>query len=123
MAITAGPRCGPVAITPLPSGEALLSPSVTRSLIGEFARISRPARAAPSALASLTDREKEVLLLMAQGLSNAEIATRLFLSAATVKTHVGRILDKLSLRDRIQAVVFAYENNLVEPSSGGGGGR
>ena len=80
------------------AGDALLSPSVTRSLVAEFARVSRPALPAPAELSSLTRRELEVLRLVAQGLSNAEIAARLFLGEATVKTHVARVLAKLSLR-------------------------
>jgi DNA-binding NarL/FixJ family response regulator len=95
-------------------GDALLSPSVTRRLIGEFARLSRRPEQPPSEQASLTERELEVLKLVAQGLSNGEIAKRLFLGEATVKTHVGRMLDKLGLRDRVQAVVYAYEHSLVE---------
>jgi DNA-binding NarL/FixJ family response regulator len=99
-------------------GEALLAPSVTRRLIAEFA--SRPEAAPPptAALDSLTDREREVLTLMARGLSNAEIAERLYLGETTVKTHVGRVLMKLDLRDRVQAVVLAYEVGLVQPGLG-----
>ncbi len=103
------------AIRAVASGDALLSPSITRLLIEEFIR--RPpdsARAAPE-LQGMTEREVEVLRLMAQGLSNAEIAAELFVSDTTVKTHVGRILMKLRLRDRVQAVVFAYESGLVRP--------
>jgi DNA-binding NarL/FixJ family response regulator len=98
-------------------GEALLSPSVTRQLIGEFARLSRRPAQPPPELASLTEREMEVLKLVATGLSNAEIANRLFLGEATVKTHVSRVLDKLGLGDRVQAVVYAYEHSLVERGS------
>lgn len=98
-------------------GDALLSPSVTRQLIGEFARLSRRPAQPPAELASLTERELEVLKLVATGLSNAEIAKRLFLGGATVKTHVSRVLDKLGLRDRVQAVVYAYEHSLVERGS------
>jgi DNA-binding NarL/FixJ family response regulator len=98
------------------SGEALLAPSVTRRLIEEFA--SRPrAPASPSQLDELTDREREVLVLMARGLSNSEIAGHLFVAETTVKTHVGRVLQKLDLRDRAQAVVLAYESGLVRPGS------
>lgn len=95
------------------SGEALLSPSVTRLLIHEFAR--RPARI-PSreAIKDLTERETEVLLQVAQGLSNAEIATALHVGEATIKTHVAHLLDKLRLRDRVQAVILAYESGLVD---------
>lgn len=101
------------AIRVVAAGDALLSPSVTRSLIGEFAKISRAPRPAPAELGTLTERESEVLKLMAGGLSNAEIAARLFLGESTVKTHVARILDKLGLRDRVQAVVYAYEHGVV----------
>jgi DNA-binding NarL/FixJ family response regulator len=103
------------AIRVVAGGEALLSPSVTRRLIEEFA--SAPARTAPRprALDALTARELEVLEAMARGLTNAEIATALFVGETTVKTHVGRVLDKLQLRDRVQAVVLAYEIGLVTP--------
>ena len=103
------------AIRVVAGGEALLSPSVTRRLIEEFA--SAPARSAPrpGALDALTAREREVLEAMARGLTNAEIAAALFVGETTVKTHVGRVLDKLQLRDRVQAVVLAYEIGLVTP--------
>ncbi|MGO8725842.1 MAG: response regulator [Streptosporangiaceae bacterium] len=99
-------------------GDALLSPSVTRRLITDLA--SRPERPPPSgslgrALAGLTDREREVLVLVAEGLSNDEIAARLFLSPLTSKTHVSRIMTKLGARDRAQLVVIAYESGLVTP--------
>jgi DNA-binding NarL/FixJ family response regulator len=96
-------------------GDALLAPAVTRRLIGEFARL-RP-RLAPRTerLRELTARETEVLRLVAEGLSNGEIAERLFVSDETVKTHVSRVLMKLELRDRTQAVVAAYESGLVVP--------
>ncbi|MER5603963.1 response regulator transcription factor [Streptomyces sp. NPDC002265] len=100
------------------SGEALLAPSVTRRLITEFSKLSggpRPTPAAQAAYGDLTDRETEVLVLIAQGLSNAEIAGRLVVAESTVKTHVSRILVKLGLRDRTQAAVFAYEARLVTP--------
>jgi DNA-binding NarL/FixJ family response regulator len=96
------------------SGEALLAPSITRRVIEEFVR--RPpetARTPPPELEELTERELEVLKLIARGLSNAEIAKELFVSETTVKTHVSRILMKLQLRDRVQAVVFAYESDLI----------
>jgi DNA-binding NarL/FixJ family response regulator len=99
------------------SGEALLAPSVTRRMIEEFVR--RPpsaARSAPRELDSLTVREREVLVLMAHGLSNAELAREFVVSEATVKTHVAHVLAKLGLRDRVQAVVFAYESGVIQPS-------
>ena len=98
------------------SGEALLAPSVTRRLIAEFASRPEPV-IAPAGFDELTEREREVLVLMAQGASNAEIAGRLFVAETTVKTHVGHVLRKLDLRDRAQAVVFAYESGLVRPGS------
>ncbi len=100
------------------AGDAILAPSITRRLVERFARPSTPP-APPAGLASLTDREREVLLLIARGLSNAEIAARLHLGEATVKTHVDRILSKLQLRDRVQAVVVAYESGLVRPGEAG----
>ncbi|WP_284576934.1 response regulator transcription factor [Streptomyces sp. 2P-4] len=99
------------------SGEALLAPTVTKRLISEFSRLSaapRPVDA--SRVGELTDRETEVLVLIAQGLSNAEIADRLVVAESTIKTHVSRILVKLGLRDRTQAAVFAYETRLVTPA-------
>jgi len=100
------------------SGEALLAPAVTRSVIEEFAR-QQPAvpSAPPRAVEELTPREKEVLELLVRGLSNPEICERLVISDATVKTHVARILQKLGLRDRIQAVIYAYEHGLVRPGA------
>ena len=98
-------------------GEALLAPTVTRRLIEEFARIGAARRARPAALDELTPRELEVLQLVAQGLSNAEIAAQLILSDATIKTHVAHLLAKLGLRDRVQAVVLAYESGLVTPGA------
>jgi DNA-binding NarL/FixJ family response regulator len=97
------------------AGDALLAPSVTRRLIEAFARRPPEAAPSPSQLASMTAREKDVLLLLARGRSNAEIATTLFVSEATVKTHVGNLLAKLGLRDRVQAVILAYETGLVIP--------
>ncbi|WP_328475078.1 response regulator transcription factor [Actinoplanes sp. NBC_00393] len=103
------------AVRVVASGEALLAPSITRRLIENFveARPRRPAVA--TALNGLTDREREVLRLMALGKSNAEIAAALFIAEQTTKTHVSRILQKLDLRDRVQAVVFGYETGLVTP--------
>jgi DNA-binding NarL/FixJ family response regulator len=102
------------AIRAVHSGDAVVAPSTTRRLIDQFApMLPAGEMAAAPGLADLTDREHEVLILVAQGLSNCEIAQRLFVSEATVKTHVGRILAKLGLRDRVQAVVYAYENGLV----------
>jgi len=100
------------------SGEALLAPAVTRAVIEEFAR-QRPVAAPvePPALAELTPREREVLGLLARGLSNPEICARLVISEATAKTHVARILQKLGLRDRVQAVIYAYESGVVAPGS------
>lgn len=95
------------------AGDALLAPAITRRLVERFVR--RDAQPDPPALSELTQREREVLLLIAQGLNNAELATELHLSQATVKTHVVRILSKLGLRDRVQAVVLAYRTGLVSP--------
>jgi DNA-binding NarL/FixJ family response regulator len=97
------------------AGDALLAPSVTRRLIEAFARRPPEATLSPSRLASVTAREKDVLLLLARGRSNAEIAAALFVSEATVKTHVASLLAKLGLRDRVQAVILAYETGLVVP--------
>jgi DNA-binding NarL/FixJ family response regulator len=105
------------AVRILASGDALLAPSVTRRLLEEFAR-STPAHAETPGLHDLTDRETEVLHAMAAGLSNAEIAEKLYVGETTVKTHVGRVLMKLGLRDRVQAVVTAYESGLVVPGQG-----
>jgi DNA-binding NarL/FixJ family response regulator len=108
------------AVRVVAAGDALLAPSVTRRLIEDFARQQgRPPEAGPlaRALGELTPREAEVLTLIARGLSNAEISDRLVIAGQTTKTHVGRILMKLGLRDRAQAVVFAYESGLVTPGS------
>jgi DNA-binding NarL/FixJ family response regulator len=96
-------------------GDAVVSPSVTRRLLDRFLGASGGQLRDAAVLDVLTEREREVLLLIAQGLSNTEIARKLFLSEATVKTHVGRVLSKLDLRDRVQAVVLAYETGLVRP--------
>jgi DNA-binding NarL/FixJ family response regulator len=99
------------------AGEALLAPSVTRRLIERFAALPAPTRTDPSALAALTDREREVLALVARGLSNAEVATLIHVSPATAKTHVGHLLTKLGARDRAQLVMLAYETGLVAPGT------
>jgi DNA-binding NarL/FixJ family response regulator len=96
-------------------GDALLAPAITRRLIEEFVRRPLPGSGPPAELSQLTERELEVLKLIARGLSNAEIASTLFLSEATVKTHITHVLTKLNLRDRVQAVVLAYESGLVLP--------
>jgi DNA-binding NarL/FixJ family response regulator len=115
------------AIRTVARGDAVVSPRITRRLLEEYADqlpdlsegvgTSDGGGAANPALASLTDREREVLLAVADGLSNAEVAERLYVSEATVKSHVGRLLAKLGLRDRVQVVVFAFESGLVRPSS------
>ena len=99
-------------------GDALLDPAITRRLIERYARPDQPDARATGKLAGLTPRELEVLNQVARGRSNAEIAAELYLSEATVKTHVSRILAKLDLRDRVQAVVLAYEEGLVQPGGG-----
>jgi DNA-binding NarL/FixJ family response regulator len=104
------------AIRSVHSGDRVVAPSTTRRLLDRFVPLlPEEPSAPPAALESLTDREREVLIQIAAGLSNAEIAGRLFVSEATVKTHVGRILAKLDLRDRVQGVVLAYESGLVRP--------
>jgi DNA-binding NarL/FixJ family response regulator len=107
------------AIRVVAAGESLLSPAVTRSLSEEFVRHPQPSPAvsAAAAVPSLTERESEITRLVAQGLSNAEIAEQLVLSPATVKAHISHILSKLDLRDRIQLVIAAYEAGLVQPGS------
>ncbi len=105
------------AIRVVADGGSLFAPSVTRRLIEEFARRRATRAARPAALGSLTERETEVLAQLARGLSNAEIAAELFVTENTVKTHVARVLMKLGLRDRVQAVVLAYESGLVQPGS------
>jgi DNA-binding NarL/FixJ family response regulator len=101
------------------AGDALLAPSITRRLVERFAKPPQVSPTSSADVSSLTGREREVLVLMARGLSNAELAERLTLSEATVKTHVARILSKLGLRDRVQAVVLAYESGLVTPGETG----
>jgi DNA-binding NarL/FixJ family response regulator len=103
------------AVRVVAAGDALLAPSVTRRLIADFARQPRPARPVPPSLGALTQRETEVLRLIAHGLSNTEISSTLVIAEQTTKTHIGRILAKLDLRDRAQAVVLAYETGLVTP--------
>jgi DNA-binding NarL/FixJ family response regulator len=105
------------AIRVVASGDSVVAPRVTRRLLDRFAGQLAPAPASNGRLETLTEREREVLLLVAQGLSNAEIAATLVVAEATVKTHVGRILTKLSLRDRVQVVVLAYETGLVHPGA------
>ncbi|MEV0664008.1 response regulator [Actinomadura luteofluorescens] len=103
------------AVRVVAAGDALLSPSVTRRLIAEFSRLGGPRAPSRKRLGELTERETEVLALVARGLSNGEIAGRLVVAEQTVKTHFGRILMKLGLRDRPQAIVYAYEVGLVRP--------
>jgi DNA-binding NarL/FixJ family response regulator len=103
------------AVRVVAAGDALLAPSVTRRLISEFARRPRTSELSPAALGALTPRETEVLRLIARGLSNAEISGTLFIAEQTTKTHIGRILAKLDLRDRAQAVILAYESGLITP--------
>jgi DNA-binding NarL/FixJ family response regulator len=99
------------------AGDALLAPSITRRVIEEYSQ-RPPSRRNDAELELLTERELEVLRLLATGKSNAELATHLFLGEGTIKTHVSHVLSKLGLRDRVQAVVFAYESGLVEPGNG-----
>jgi DNA-binding NarL/FixJ family response regulator len=101
------------AVRSVAGGNALIDPSITRRLIQQFVRASRPRLEEPPQLAALTARERDVLRLVARGLSNAEIAAELIVEESTVKTHVARVLMKLNLRDRVQAVVFAYECGFV----------
>ncbi|MFB4298036.1 response regulator [Actinomadura sp. NTSP31] len=116
----AGPAQLIEAIKAVHSGDAVVAPSTTKRLLDRFAlHLPDSEQKASGALESLTDREGEVLRLVARGMSNAEIAGRLFVSEATVKTHMGRILMKLGLRDRVQAVVFAYETGLVKSGQSG----
>ena len=103
------------AVRVLAAGNALLGPSVTRTLIEEFSRSGAPTITSTTAVESLTDRETEVWQLLARGLSNHELAETLIVSETTVKTHVSRVLMKLGVRDRVQAVVAAYETGLVRP--------
>ena len=109
------------AIRVVAGGEALLAPAITRRLIEQFVRRPAPGSRAPEALDALTERELDVLRLVARGSSNGEIGEALFVSETTVKTHVTHILTKLGLRDRVQAVVLAYESGLVAPGERDGG--
>ncbi|MGB4136104.1 MAG: response regulator transcription factor [Microbacterium sp.] len=104
------------AVRVIAAGDALLSPRVTRRMIEHFSARRPRARDIDPAFAGLTEREREVLVLIAQGRSNAEIAATLFIAEQTVKTHVGKVFAKLSLRDRVHAVIYAYDNGLVEPA-------
>jgi DNA-binding NarL/FixJ family response regulator len=110
------------AVRVVAAGDALLAPAVTRRLIADFARQPRPGAPFPATLAALTHRESEVLRLIARGLSNTEISDTLVIAQQTTKTYVGRILAKLDLRDRAQAVVLAYETGLVTPGGSGPAG-
>ncbi len=103
------------AVRTVSTGDALLAPSITRRLVEDFCRRPLPGGASNPGVARLSEREKDVVRLIAKGMSNGEIATRLYLSDATVKSHVARILAKLGLRDRVQVVVLAYETGLVRP--------
>ncbi len=103
------------AVRVVAAGDALLAPSITKRLIEDFVRSRRTERVRPAELTALTDRETEILVLVAQGMSNVEIASHLVLAEQTVKTHVSRVLTKLGLRDRAQAVIAAYESGLVVP--------
>lgn len=105
------------AVRTVAEGDTLLAPAITRRLVEEFVRRPPPGQRTPAELETLTERELDVLRLLARGLSNAEVGQALFVSEATVKTHVTRILTKLRLRDRVQAVVYAYECGLVQPGS------
>jgi DNA-binding NarL/FixJ family response regulator len=114
---TAPPRQLVEALRTVAAGDALLAPSITRRLVEQFVRRPPPGASVPRAFDELTERERDVLKLLARALSNAEIAVELVVSEATVKSHVNRILTKLNLRDRAQAIVLAYETGLIEPGS------
>jgi DNA-binding NarL/FixJ family response regulator len=105
------------AVRVVAGGEAVVAPRITRRLLDRFAGQLAAPPAGDGRIGQLTEREREVLLLVAQGMSNAEVAERLFVAETTVKTHVGRILSKLGLRDRVQAVVLAYETGLIHPGN------
>jgi DNA-binding NarL/FixJ family response regulator len=115
---TVRPRQLAAAVRDVAAGDALLAPDITRRLIEQFVHRPPPGSAVPPALGELTPREVEVLQLVARGLSNAEIAGELVVGETTVRTHVARILAKLGARDRVQAVVIAYESGLVQPGAG-----
>jgi DNA-binding NarL/FixJ family response regulator len=104
------------AVRVVAEGDALLSPSVTRRMIAQFAAQKPRAPRSAAVLADLTEREREVLVLLGKGMSNAEIGGELFISEQTVKTHVGKVLAKIGARDRVQAVIFAYDSGLAEPA-------
>jgi DNA-binding NarL/FixJ family response regulator len=108
------------AVRCIASGDALIDPSITKRLIGRFAQVVRPPAQLPTQLKNLTQRELDVLRLVARGLANNEIAAELVVEESTVKTHVSRILMKLALRDRVQAVVVAYESGFVVPDDPAG---
>ena len=116
---TAPPPQLVAAISAVAAGDALLAPAITRRLLGEYVRRPPPGAARPPALEELTAREVDVLRLVARGASNTEIAAQLYVSEPTVKTHINRLFRKLRVRDRIQAVVLAYETGLVRPGEGG----
>jgi DNA-binding NarL/FixJ family response regulator len=115
---TVRPRQLAAAVRDIAAGDALLAPDITRRLIEQFVHRPPPGSTVPPAMGELTPREVEVLRLLARGLSNAEIADELVVGETTVRTHVGRILAKLGARDRVQAVVAAYESGLVQPGTG-----
>ena len=106
------------AVRIIAAGDALLAPAITNAVITEFVRRSPRAQPSP-ALDALTGREREVLQLVARGLANSEIAARLFISEATIRTHIGHVLTKLGLRDRVQAVIYAYETGMLQPGQAG----
>ncbi len=114
---SAPPRELAAAVRTVAAGDALLAPEITRRMVEEYVRRPRPGGEAAARWGALTPRELEVLRLMARGRSNAEIAAALYLGEPTVKTHVAHVLTKLGLRDRVQAVVFAYESGLVQPGA------
>ena len=105
------------AVRTIAAGESLLAPAITRRLIEDFCKRPPPTAGVPDAVSQLSERELDVLQLLARGLSNAEIAAELYLSETTVKSHVARIFAKLDLRDRVQTVVFAYETGVIRPGS------